>query len=140
MERCLRILIAEGNQDVAETLEATLTALAHCVVVARTFEDAVAAQRRCAFDVFFIDLDFYEYGAPSLLSALRGEEEGGKAARAVGWTAAVNPWFCASATNLFDAALAKPASLRMITAALAGEVCPECLKALNAAHLISACQ
>lgn len=49
-----------------------------------------------------------------VLGTLRREEIGVHAARAVGWTASPDLWRFSRAAGLFDAVIAKPASLRAL--------------------------
>lgn len=136
----MEVLIVEENHEVARMLEAMLRAAGHSCCVASTLADAMAAGYMGWFDAYVIDLDFCECGGPAVLGALRREEMGLHAARAVGWTASPDLWRFSRAAGLFDAVIAKPASLRALMAALQGCACPYCMAPLNASHLVSTCQ
>lgn len=140
MEAGMKVLIAEGDADVARTLEAMLGAMGHSGEIALTFEDAMRARRQQAFDAYVIDLGFADCGGPALLGSLRREEGDGPRARAVGWTGTADLWSGSRAVALFDAVVAKPASLRLLMATLEGGECPACAHRLNGAHLLSDCQ
>lgn len=136
----MEVLIVEENQEVALMLDAMLCAVGYSCCVATTLSEAMAAAYMDWFDAYVIDLDFGECGGPAVLGALRREEMGVHAARAVGWTASPDLWRFSRAAGLFDAVLAKPASLRSLMAALQGCACPDCLAPLDANHLASSCQ
>ena len=134
------VLIVEDDDEVASTLEAVLWALGHSCAVAWSLEEAVNAARLDWFDAYIINLDLGECGGPAVLGALRREEMGIHAARAIGWTAVPDLWRFSRAAGLFDAVMAKPASMRALVAALQGCACPDCMAPLNANHLASPCQ
>jgi len=136
----VRILIADSSLDVAQMCQQLIRLHGHAATVAFSLEDAIAARRERLFDVYLIDLDFLECGGPALLGALRRAEGLGCPARAVGWTAAPDAWWASPLARLFDAFLAKPASLRTLLAALEDGLCPECLVALSERHSHDFCQ
>jgi DNA-binding NtrC family response regulator len=140
MRTSMKVLIAEDDFDVARTLEAMLGAMGHSAQIALTFEDAMRARHQQAFQAYVIDLGFADCGGPALLGSLRREDGNGPRARAVGWTGAADLWSDSRAAALFDAVVAKPASLRLLMAALEGGECPTCARQLNGGHLLSDCQ
>lgn len=135
----MRVLIVESDDVVALTLQAMLVGLGHLGAIASTLPEAVAAAREDLFDAYVIDLGFPECGGPALLGSLRREEGHRAAARAIGWTGAAELWQRSPAAELFDAALAKPVSMRALMAVLHGDVCPDCSAPFDAKHLASLC-
>ncbi len=136
----MRILIAENDKDVAETLAAMTRLFGHVATMVYDLGEAVTARKEGLFDVYLIDLDFSDCGGPALLGALRHGERRGRMARAVAWTAQEAAWRSRPVVEAFDCFVAKPASFHTMIAALNGRPCPECARPLDAKHFHSLCQ
>jgi len=136
----LRILIADGDADVADMLTQMMKLLGHEAVAAFSLREAVDARRSGHFDACVIDLEFPDCGGLALLGSLRRAEGAGWRARAIAWTASPDLWRARPAADLFDAFVAKPASLETLIAAVSGLPCPNCWMPLDRERCHVFCQ
>jgi DNA-binding response OmpR family regulator len=136
----VKVLIVEGDAAVAQTLMLMLRAFEHEAFVARSLNDAISAARAWPFDAYFIDMEYPDCGGLGVLGLLSRAKGGRSKPRSVGWSGLPTVWHLASATRLFDAIVAKPASLKTVMAALQGRTWPRCDKALDFEHLASHCR
>jgi ActR/RegA family two-component response regulator len=136
----VKVLIVEGDVTVAETLMFMLRAFEHDAFVARSLNQAISAARARPFDAYFIDMEYPDCGGLGVLGLLSRPESDRSKPRSVGWSGLPTVWHPAPATRLFDAIVAKPASLKTVMAALQGRTCPRCDKALDFEHLASHCR
>ena len=134
----MNILVADGNDDVAQTLACMLHVLDHQSTVVLNYSDAMVAAETQAFDACIIDLDLPPFSGAKLLQSLRLTKSCASI-RSVGWTTAEDVWRSQPSTRAFDVFLTKPVSIDVIAAALRSSLCPACSLPLNAAHHHSYC-
>jgi CheY-like chemotaxis protein len=91
MEKGLRILVVDDNEDMRSVLNQSLSSIGHIVKTVENGTDALELAKREGFDIVLCDLimpDIYGY---DVIKALNGLEKSPKIGIITGWGEELNP-------------------------------------------------